>query len=343
MSESHTGYPSLIWFRSPDATRSWLLALSAVLDAAALHVALAPAAAPRQARLALRMGTNCLRSLADALRISYDADPRPTDPVRLRRAEFDGGFDLLESVHFPIETTREEGWRHFEGWRVNYESIVDDLTRLVLPPPAPWLLARPGIGDARSRPSSTAPLTTPRARTPLARSESQRRSARIALRGTSDRADTRSSGMYCRASRAGQLERSVRPASRGRAGGGRRRSAPPRRPRRFAGRRPERVQASEETAIRGVGPTHVPRAPPARRPQGVEAPVVADPGEGVAGDRVLGAPRPARPRPGGTGARRRRPRRRRPAARPAAGRRRHRGRPRARGRGAGGRSRGSPR
>ncbi len=149
VSESHTGYPSLIWFRSPDATRSWLLALSAVLDAAALHVALAPAAAPRQARLALRMGTNCLRSLADALHISYDPDPRPTDPIRLRRSEFDRGFDLLEAVHFPIETTREEGWRHFAGWRVNYESIVDDLTRLVMPPPAPWLLERPGIGDAR--------------------------------------------------------------------------------------------------------------------------------------------------------------------------------------------------
>ena len=81
VSESHTGYPSLIWFRSPDATARGCWHLSAVLDAAALHVALAPAAAPRQARLALRMGTKCLRSLADALHISYDPDPRPTDPI----------------------------------------------------------------------------------------------------------------------------------------------------------------------------------------------------------------------------------------------------------------------
>jgi hypothetical protein len=149
VSESHTGYPSLIWFRSPDPTRSWLLALVAVLDAAALHLSLAPSIAPRQARLCLRMGTNCLRSLADALRIPYDPDPLPTDPIRLSEAEFMEGFELLESVQFPVECTREDAWRHFKGWRVNYEPMADALTRLVLPPPAPWLLPRPEIGPAR--------------------------------------------------------------------------------------------------------------------------------------------------------------------------------------------------
>ncbi|MGH9006098.1 MAG: hypothetical protein ACRDV6_00020 [Acidimicrobiales bacterium] len=148
VSESHTGYPSLMWFRSPEPTRSWLLALVAVLDAAAMHLALAPSDAPRQARLCLRMGTNCLRSLAEALRIPYNADPLPTDPVRLTKAEFDEGFDLLESVHFPIESTREEAWDHFKGWRVNYEPMADELTHLVLPPPAPWLLPRPQLGSA---------------------------------------------------------------------------------------------------------------------------------------------------------------------------------------------------
>jgi hypothetical protein len=148
VSESHTGYPSLMWFRSPEPSRSWLLALVAVLDAAALHLALAPSVAPRQARLCLRMGTNCLRSLADALRIPYDPDPRPTDPIRLSEAEFMEGFDLLESVRFPVECTRQDAWRHFKGWRVNYEPVADALTRIVLPPPAPWLLPRPDIGPA---------------------------------------------------------------------------------------------------------------------------------------------------------------------------------------------------
>jgi hypothetical protein len=146
--ESHTGYPSLMWFRSPDPTRSWLLALVAMLDAAALHNSLAPSTAPRQARLCLQMGTSCLRSLAHALRIPHEADPLPTTPIRLSRAEFMEGYDLLEEVGFPIERDRDDAWRQFSGWRVNYESVADALTRLVVPPPAPWLLPRPGLGTA---------------------------------------------------------------------------------------------------------------------------------------------------------------------------------------------------
>ncbi|HXW39314.1 MAG TPA: hypothetical protein VEJ44_06430, partial [Acidimicrobiales bacterium] len=102
VSESHTGYPSLLWFRSPEPTRSWLLALLAIMDAAALHHSLAPSTAPRQGRLCLRMGINCLRSLADALRIPYEPDPLPTTPIRLTEEEFAEGYDLLVSVGFPI-------------------------------------------------------------------------------------------------------------------------------------------------------------------------------------------------------------------------------------------------
>lgn len=148
VSESHTAYPSLMWFRSPESSRSWLLALVAILDAAAMHHALAPSTAPRQGRLCLRMGINCLRSLADALRIPYELDPLPTTPTRLTEREFGEGYDLLASVDFPIECSKEESWRHFAGWRVNYEGIADALTLLVMPPPAPWLLERPDLGPA---------------------------------------------------------------------------------------------------------------------------------------------------------------------------------------------------
>lgn len=61
VAESHSNYPILIWFRSPHPLRSWVLALLAVMDAAALHLALSPGSAPPQSRLALRMGFVCLR------------------------------------------------------------------------------------------------------------------------------------------------------------------------------------------------------------------------------------------------------------------------------------------
>ena len=116
------------------------------MDSAALYHAVSPTQAPRQARLCLSMGTNCLRSVAGALQITFDPDPIPTAGTRLTKEEFADGFERLEEVHFPLERNLDESWRHFQGWRVNYESIVDALTKLIMPPPAPWFLPRPGLG-----------------------------------------------------------------------------------------------------------------------------------------------------------------------------------------------------
>jgi hypothetical protein len=149
VSESHASYPALIWFRSPVPTRSWLVALVAMMDSAALYHAVSPDQAPRQARLCLSMGINCLRSMARALNIPYDDDPLPTSTIRLSRPEFDEGYRRLEAINFPVERDADEAWRHFQGWRINYERIVDVLTELIQPPPAPWFVDRPQLGGAR--------------------------------------------------------------------------------------------------------------------------------------------------------------------------------------------------
>jgi hypothetical protein len=146
VSESHANYPALLWFRSPVSSRSWLLSLVAIMDSAALYHAVSPSQTPRQARLCLSMGTNCLRSMAGALQIPFDPDPVPAAGTRLTKEDFAHGFERLEEVHFPLERTFDDSWRHFQGWRVNYESIVDVLTALVMPPPAPWFLPRPALG-----------------------------------------------------------------------------------------------------------------------------------------------------------------------------------------------------
>ena len=149
VAESHTNYPTLMWLRSPEPWRSWLTALTATMDAAALHDALMPASAPLEARLCLQVGTNCLRSLAGALHISFDPDPLPTTPIRLTYDEFSEGVERLESAGLPFERDAAEAWRHFIGWRVNYEQIVDALTAVLVPPPAPWFADRPWLGSER--------------------------------------------------------------------------------------------------------------------------------------------------------------------------------------------------
>ena len=135
-----------------------------MMDSAALYHSVSPTETPRQARLCLSMGTNCLRSVAGALQIPFDPDPIPTAGTRLTKEEFADGFERLEEVHFPLERDLDEPWRHFQGWRVNYESIVDVLTRLVMPPPAPVVPAPSRAGASRM-----ARRTQPHARRPRRR------------------------------------------------------------------------------------------------------------------------------------------------------------------------------
>ena len=87
-SESHSTYPVLLLFRSPDPWASWPIALLAVLDAAAMQLALNPTSAPSQARLSLRMGYTALRRISDGLGWVYEPDPLPADPLQLQPRKF---------------------------------------------------------------------------------------------------------------------------------------------------------------------------------------------------------------------------------------------------------------
>jgi hypothetical protein len=138
LAESHTTYPVLLLFRSPDPWFSWLIGLLAVLDGAAMHLALAPSTASSQARLCLRMGLTALNRIAKTLGWKVDPDPLPEGPIDLTYEEFAQAVDMLVEVGFPIERTAEEAWPDFRGWRVNYESVAYRLADLWTAPPAPW-------------------------------------------------------------------------------------------------------------------------------------------------------------------------------------------------------------
>jgi hypothetical protein len=138
VAESHSSYPSLLRFRSPDPHASWIVAQLAVLDAAALHLAACPETAPFNARLCLQMGFSCLRKLTRTLHLPIDEDPRPDDPIQLTYDEFLQGWDRMVQFDFPVERTPEEAWRHFRGWRVNYESAAYHLAWGIDAVPARW-------------------------------------------------------------------------------------------------------------------------------------------------------------------------------------------------------------
>jgi hypothetical protein len=148
VAESHTNYPVLLRFRSPRPLASWVVAMIAVLDSAALWLALSPGRAPRrEARLALRTGFTALRWIAQALRIPVNEDPDPDAPLRLTYEEYLQGIERIASTSFPLERTPEEAWPDFRGWRVNYEEVAYALADRLDAVPAQWTGPR-RTGDA---------------------------------------------------------------------------------------------------------------------------------------------------------------------------------------------------
>ncbi len=160
ISESHATYRTLLYFRSPEPARSWLLALVAVLDAAALHLALCPTSAPPEARPLLRMGYITIRQLARGLRLDVPDDPQPDDPIALDRGDFDDAVARLRTVDWPFERLGDDAWQHFRGWRVNYEAAAYSIASYLDLPPAPW------SGPRRHSTSGAATPTRPPGHTP---------------------------------------------------------------------------------------------------------------------------------------------------------------------------------
>ncbi|MFD3453145.1 hypothetical protein ACFWVC_13305 [Streptomyces sp. NPDC058691] len=138
VSESHTSYIVLSRFRSPQPNRNWLVALLAVMDAAAMQLALNPGRPQAEARLALRAGYVCLRDIGDIWRVKYDPDPSPEAPIRLTYEDFAAAVAHAAANGYPLERTPEEAWPHFRGWRVNYEELAYRFAYLFDAVPAPW-------------------------------------------------------------------------------------------------------------------------------------------------------------------------------------------------------------
>jgi hypothetical protein len=163
VSESHSTYVPLIWFRSPRPLSSWVTAQLAILDAAALYLALLPDGSDLiQARLCLRGGFTCLGNIARSIGIPIPLDADPGDGISLSYEDFVGAIDRLREVDYPIERQVVDAWVDFSGWRVNYEAAAYALASVTDAPPALW------SGPRRLETAPIAPLRplTPRRNKP---------------------------------------------------------------------------------------------------------------------------------------------------------------------------------
>ncbi len=114
------------------------------------HLRLDSGSAPAhpQAELCIRGGYIALRAIADFFGIVYDPHPKPTDPISISREEYDAVYDELAEVGVPLRADRDQCWRDFAGWRVNYDTVLLRLAALTMAPYAPWIsdrsILRPG-------------------------------------------------------------------------------------------------------------------------------------------------------------------------------------------------------
>lgn len=158
--ETHTSTPALVHFRAPQPDRSWVAAAGAVLDAASLVASTLDVPRQPSAELCIRAGYLALRRIGDFYVMPYDPDPSPDDPIAVSRAEYDAACHRLAEAGARLRPDRDQSWRDFAGWRVNYEAVLLRFASLCMAPPAAW------SGD-RAIPFRRLPVTRRRARSRL--------------------------------------------------------------------------------------------------------------------------------------------------------------------------------
>ncbi len=98
-----------------------------------------------QAGLCVRAGFVALDAVAEYFHLPFDPAPRPTDPISIGRDEFDDACERLAAAGIPIRADRDQAWRDFAGWRVNYDQA------LLASPGCSWRPTRRGRPDRSPR------------------------------------------------------------------------------------------------------------------------------------------------------------------------------------------------
>ena len=140
--ESHTSFPILAYFRSPQPTESWITAAGVVLDTAAMWQSAVQHPPDPNVQLCIRAGFQALRRIADSFELPYNDDPAPGDPITISREEWDESWNEMAAAGVPMVADRDAAWAAWRGWRVNYDTELLDLARVLEAPPTPWVSDR---------------------------------------------------------------------------------------------------------------------------------------------------------------------------------------------------------
>jgi hypothetical protein len=135
--ETHSSLPVLVFYRSQQPNHSWVNAAGAMMDTAAIVRSSVAIPMDVQADLMIRAGYLATHRIASYFGLLANPNPQPTDPISVDRAHFDEALEVLADAGVPLVEDRDQAWRDFAGWRVNYDPSLRHLERLTMAP-TPW-------------------------------------------------------------------------------------------------------------------------------------------------------------------------------------------------------------
>jgi hypothetical protein len=145
LEESHTSLASLAFFRSPVPNRSWVTACGNALDSAAFILTTVDVPFEPRAAFCIRSGFLALQQIANFFGLPYNPKPQQDDLISISRQEYDEVCETLAAQGVPLRPDRDETWKHFAGWRVNYDAVLLQLADLTMAPYAPWISDRSAV------------------------------------------------------------------------------------------------------------------------------------------------------------------------------------------------------
>ncbi len=140
ISESHTTFPQLVFFRSPHPRNHWVLSAEAVLDGAALLISACDVERQSRSELCIEAGVGALDAIAEFLGVPERPPPEEADTVTvtLPRDLFGDAMRRLGEEGVPLRDDEEAAWEEFRRIRARYEPVIAVLGRMTDAPRSDW-------------------------------------------------------------------------------------------------------------------------------------------------------------------------------------------------------------
>ncbi|HEY6469240.1 MAG TPA: hypothetical protein VI434_05690 [Candidatus Dormibacteraeota bacterium] len=131
--ETHLTYPLLFFFRSSHDNEAWANSFGAVMDAAVLVISTIDGGPVGHARLLHKVGSHLV---ADMRHYYYRGVHG--DLPGVERDEFVAACDRLQRAGYRLRDT-DEAWKEFSTLRGRYAPWLNEMTKGLAIPPAPWI------------------------------------------------------------------------------------------------------------------------------------------------------------------------------------------------------------